>query len=158
MWYWNYNIPTDISCYRSSSFDHVEEVLAILASSQNFGLRKPKFCQRISHYYRKSFSEFWASLPCSARLDLDKSKAHSFLSIIFKQRLCISLPNCGSERCLASKLLHWLDTDRKASEREGRSKILWRFIFLRRREWNLELHSAFIWSAIESKSLAHDRN
>jgi hypothetical protein len=31
------------------------------------------------------------------------------------------------------------------------------FILLRRQEWNLELHSAFIQSAIESKSLSRDR-
>ena len=100
----------------------MEEVLAILASFQNFGLRKPKFCQRISHYYRKSFSEFWASLPCSACLDLDKSKAHSFLSIIFKQRtscafLCLIAVRRGV--WLRSCFIDWTKTEKQVSGKAG---------------------------------------
>ena len=100
----------------------MEEVLAILASFQNFGLRKPKFCQRISHYYCKSFSEFWASLPCSACLDLDKSKAHSFLSIIFKQRtscafLCLIAVRRGV--WLRSCFIDWTKTEKQVSGKAG---------------------------------------
>jgi hypothetical protein len=71
-------------------------VFSILVSYQNFGLRKPKFCQRSSHY-----KVVWASLNpeplCSARSYNDKSKDHSFLTIILKE--WISWPAWDAESC-----------------------------------------------------------
>jgi len=71
-------------------------VLAILASSQNFGLRKPKFWQRSSHLKVSKSRD--SSLLCSLRLD--KSKAHSFLSIIFKERI-LTIRRFGRHHCLS---------------------------------------------------------